>query len=174
MAAGATAFLSEEDRPEYPDHGETARPFEVPEPVGPPEGDRASSRDVVLIADDDAFRESLAEIVGLEGYDALQAADGEEALEILRQHHVDVLILDLQMPLLDGVSVLKALWPPPPKIILLSAFARYGPEDIDHMGLRAKGFRSLSKPVPPEQLVSAVHDALEGLHQDNGHDCDIE
>ena len=115
----------------------------------------------VLVADDDhALRESLVEILGMSGYHVLQAADGEEALIVLGQEDVDVVLLDLQMPGMDGVAVLEALTPPFPKVILLSAFARYSPEDIDRMGLGGKVTRSLRKPVPPIQLLAAISDAI--------------
>ena len=115
----------------------------------------------VLVADDDgALRETLVEILRLSGYRVLQAADGEEALAVLSQESVDVLLLDLQMPGMDGVEVLESLPPPPPKVILLSAFARYSREDIARMGLGSKVTRALQKPVPPVKLLAAISDAM--------------
>ena len=128
------------------------RPASMPRPKG-----------TVLVADDDhALRETVVEILGLAGYDVLQAADGEEALAVLSQESVDVLLLDLQMPGMDGIAVLEALGPPPPKVLLLSAFARYSAEDIDRMGLGGKVTRALQKPVPPVQLLTAISEAMDG------------
>jgi hypothetical protein len=53
-----------------------------------------------------------------------------------------------------------ALAPSSPKVILLSAFARYSPEDIGRMGLGSKVTRSLRKPVPPVQLLAATNQAM--------------
>ena len=64
------------------------------------------------------------------------------------------------MPRMDGVAVLEALAPPFPRVILLSAFARYGPQDINRMGLGEKVTRALRKPVPPIQLLAAISDAI--------------
>jgi CheY-like chemotaxis protein len=120
-----------------------------------------SVKGTVLVTDDDeALRDSVVEILGLAGYGVLEAADGDEALRVLSNQSVDVVLLDLQMPGMDGISVLEALEPPPPKVILLSAFARYSPEDIGRMGLAGKVTRALRKPVPPIELLAAISDVL--------------
>ncbi|HMK63110.1 MAG TPA: response regulator [Acidimicrobiales bacterium] len=119
----------------------------------------SSRRTVLVVDDDDAMRESLADILD-QDYTVLLAADGEEALRQVARQPVDVLILDMAMPKCDGLSVLQALGPPPPKVIVLSAFAYYGSEDIQQTGLGAKVTRALRKPAPPTQLLAAVHDAL--------------
>ncbi|HML01310.1 MAG TPA: response regulator [Acidimicrobiales bacterium] len=125
------------------------------------------SRRTVLVADDDAaLRETLADILD-ESYDVLQAADGEEALRQVLRRPVDVLILDMAMPKRDGISVLQALGPPPPKVIVLSAFAYYSPEDIDRMGLGRKVTRAFQKPAPPAELLAAVAEAVEELGRDS-------
>jgi len=118
----------------------------------------------ILVADDDAsLRDSVTDILNNEGYSVLQAADGEEALGVLSQQPVDVLLLDLAMPKLDGVAVLEALKPPLPKIILLSAFSYYSIDDIDRRGFGGKVTRALQKPYPPVELIAAVREAITEL-----------
>lgn len=57
----------------------------------------------VLVVDDDAdIRESLVELLELEGYAAVGAANGKEALDQLRRRPVAVVLLDLMMPVMDG------------------------------------------------------------------------
>ncbi len=143
-----------------------ARPLGALDTIGPSQ--RVGSGRTVLVADDDeALRETMADILAIEGYDVLQAADGEEALaQVLLHDSVDVLILDMAMPKRDGLSVLEDLGPAPPKVIVLSAFAYYGPEDIDRMGLGRKITRSLRKPVPPVRLLAAISEAVEELDRD--------
>jgi len=126
-----------------------------------------SAKSTVLVTDDDeAVRASVADILGLAGYEVLQAADGGEALRVLDQQSVHVLLLDMAMPQVDGLSVLEALGPPPPKVIILSAFAYYSPEDIDRRGLGGKVTRALVKPCQPVQLLAAVNDAMVELHDE--------
>jgi len=127
-----------------------------------------NAKSTVLVTDDDeAVRESVADILGLSGYDVLQAADGGEALRVLGQQSVDVLLLDMTMPKVDGLSVLEALGPPPPKVVLLSAFAYYSPEDIDRSGLGRKVTRALRKPCAPVELLAAVNEAMDELHDED-------
>jgi len=127
------AFLSEEDQP-VPPVLRAAGPEEPGE--GPRTTGRADSpRGTVLVADDDeAVRSTVTDILLLADYEVLQAANGDEALQVLGREPVDVLILDLHMPVRDGLSVLEALGPPPPKVVLVSAFAHYSPEESTTAG----------------------------------------
>ena len=127
-----------------------------PRPAGPP-----VARGVILVADDDdPLRETVAEILSLEGYTVLQADDGEEALDVLRRNEVDVLVLDLAMPRVDGLAVLTNLGARRPKVILYSAFEYFTFDQLDQMGFRREVFRLLRKPVPPPALLHAVAEAL--------------
>jgi two-component system nitrogen regulation response regulator GlnG len=64
----------------------------------------------ILIADDEpAIREALSRLIDLEGYQPLKAADGEEALAQITAHSPDVVLLDIHMPGLNGLAVLRAV-----------------------------------------------------------------
>jgi|GEM_PF-1034875 len=167
MAAAVMAFLSDKDQPVPRPVLRAAGPEKTDE--GPRTTGRADSpRGTVLVADDDeAVRSTVTDILRLADYDVLQAANGDEALQVLSRQPVDVLILDLHMPVRDGLSVLEALGPPPPKVILVSAFAHYSPEDIDRMGLGRKVTRALRKPCTPVELLAAVNDAMDELEREN-------
>ena len=65
---------------------------------------------VILIADDEAeIRDLLRLYLENNGYDVLEAADGLEALTILEKEHIDLAVLDIMMPRMDGLHVLKKL-----------------------------------------------------------------
>lgn len=128
---------------------------------GPRPAGSLPARGVVLVADDDdPLRETVVEILSLEGYTVLQADDGEEALEVLRRHEVDVLVLDLAMPRVDGLAVLTNLGARRPKVILYSAFEYFTFDQLEQMGVRREVFRLLRKPVPPPALLNAIAEAL--------------
>ena len=79
--------------------------FEANERAGPPQ-----RRPRVLIVDDDAaLRLVCATVLGLEGYEVFEAANGQEALELARTAAPDVMLLDISMPVLDGFGVAAAL-----------------------------------------------------------------
>lgn len=112
----------------------------------------------VLVADDDSdVRETTADILLAAGYDVLEAEDGYEALEILGARTVDVLLLDVRMPRCDGLGVLSRLDPPPPVVLLLSAYESSA-EMRNEVGTKVRRF--LRKPLPPLSLLDAVADAV--------------
>jgi CheY-like chemotaxis protein len=64
----------------------------------------------VLIVDDDAgLRLVCATVLGLEGYEVIEAANGQDALDLARSASPDVMLLDISMPVLDGFGVAAAL-----------------------------------------------------------------
>src|SRR5260370_17432963 len=78
----------------------------------------------VLIADDEkAARHGMARALASAGYELLEAADGNEALAVIRSGIADLAFLDLNMPGLDGVSVLRELGPMrgPCEIVVVTA-----------------------------------------------------
>jgi CheY-like chemotaxis protein len=118
-------------------------------------GDRGNIH--VLVVDDEAdIRATFAEILRSAGYQVTEAEDGFVALERLRSASVAVMVLDLNMPVLDGWQLLDQLDDPPP-VILVTAH--------DHgevMGFESKIGLYLQKPVRPESLLDAVVDAIKG------------
>ena len=114
----------------------------------------------VLVADDDeAIRLSVAEILRSRGYSVSEAQDGQEALDKVGREGVEVILLDVKMPLLDGISVVDRInpRPPPPGVLLVTAY------DIDeetHARLGTRVCKILRKPVPPVTLLQAVQQAV--------------
>ena len=69
-----------------------------------------SSKCTVLVIDDEqAFRESLRDILEAQGYGVVLAADGEAGLEQIRQGHFSLVLMDIRMPRKDGLQVLQEL-----------------------------------------------------------------
>ena len=121
----------------------------------------SSPKHTVLIVDDDAgVRESLVALLEITGHSILQAADGERALNTVRQQHVDALVLDLAMPRLDGLAVLEAMGPPPPKVVVYSALEYYTPAQIRQRAVGGSVISILRKPCPPTELLAAIAEAL--------------
>lgn len=63
--------------------------------------------DILVVDDDVDIRDTLRELLELEGYTSIGAANGQEALEQLRRHPVSVILLDLMMPVMDGFEFRK-------------------------------------------------------------------
>ncbi|MDE3086055.1 MAG: response regulator [Acidobacteriota bacterium] len=113
----------------------------------------------VLVADDDvAIRETLRAILELADHEVLVAEDGEEVWRILAEHDIDVLVLDLTMPRVDGWAVLRALGRRRPVVIVHTGNV-LSPGDIAAF-LEFRPFGVLAKPVPPARMLAAVADAV--------------
>ncbi len=114
----------------------------------------------ILVVDDDGeMRDLLAEILADEGYGAEQAADGAEALSRLRQQPFAAVIMDKNMPGVNGLDLLpglRALCPRTP-VILISAFGDAG-SFVD--ALREGAYEFLFKPFRIEELLRVVRQAL--------------
>ena len=111
----------------------------------------------VLVVDDDEDMRMLCRLgIELEGHEFLGARDGVEALALLESHEVDVVVLDLMMPGLDGMSVLAALADHDhPPVVMCSA--RTAPSDqIKALELGAVDF--VVKPFSPLGLPTLLSD----------------
>lgn len=113
----------------------------------------------ILIADDDPeFVESVKEILEQNGYNVFVACDGGQAISRVKENKIDVLILDMRMPVLCGYEVyleLQKLGCGVPTIIV-TAYADIERERLDLLrALSVSGF--LSKPFDPKELLAAVN-----------------
>ena len=110
----------------------------------------------VLVADDEAgMRETLADILAACGYGVTSAADGDAALDAIRNNPFDVVVMDIRMPGRDGVSVLREVGKPPPRVILMTAYAK----ERHLKEAREKAFAVVNKPFPVPQLLDLVASA---------------
>lgn len=70
----------------------------------------AQVKQVILIVDDEeGLREGLSRLLEGEGYAVLAAETGEEALQVLQQSHIDLVLTDMRMPGMDGIELLKKI-----------------------------------------------------------------
>jgi two-component system, cell cycle sensor histidine kinase and response regulator CckA len=126
----------------------------VPAPQGPAEG----GKEVVLIAEDDSsVRGVLARTLRDYGYTVLEAADGNEALEVAARESVppDMLIADVVMPRINGRQLWRELakrWPDLP-VLFISGYTGF---DAVSKGLLDEGRDFLQKPIDPEELARKV------------------
>lgn len=85
----------------------------------------------ILVADDnDASRELIREVLEMSGYDVVEAVDGQAAVSRARESVPDLVLVDIQMPRLDGYGVLRELRGDPRfngvRVVALTAFAMQG------------------------------------------------
>jgi two-component system cell cycle response regulator DivK len=118
----------------------------------------STRKSLILIADDrESSRELLRLVLERAGYEVVEAEDGEQALARARADHPDLILLDLQMPGLDGYEVLAALRREARfenlPVLALTASAMRG----DRERIMEAGFTDyLAKPAGPEVLRETV------------------
>lgn len=113
----------------------------------------------ILVCDDDKDNVEAIDIyLTQEGYEVLKAYDGDEAIKVLKRNEVDLLIMDVMMPRLDGIrATLKIRENMSLPIIILSAKS----EDADKiLGLNIGADDYITKPFNPLELVARVKSQL--------------
>ena len=119
------------------------------------------ARSSVLVVDDD---ESLRRITQLQlqeaGHEVLTAANGEEALRLLEEHPVALVITDFKMPGMSGLDLLQAVRKSSPQtsVLMITAF---GTVQSAVEAMKAGAFDYITKPIDYEELVLVVSRALE-------------
>ncbi len=157
----------------------------------------SESRGTVLAVDDDpGALSALADALGTLGFEVVQAADGAAALELARKHQPDVVLLDVQMPGMDGFEVCRQLKTDPIMLLVPVVFLTgHGSRRARLEGLEAGATDFLNKPCDlvelevrvrnlvnfrrltteldsAEQMVFSIARVVEARDQDTGDHCE--
>ena len=110
----------------------------------------------VLIADDNAgWRRAVGDCLAREGFRTLEAADGEEAIEMVRAERLDVVLIDFHMPRLDGIQTVRIIrreqrWLP---VVLMTAHPTLVPlDEVEELRVETV----LAKPADRRVIISTV------------------
>ena len=117
-------------------------------------------RKQVLIVDDEPnLRKILSAQLTRDGYDVLTAEDGEQGLALLGEHHIDLVITDLKMPKVDGMTLLKRALVEEPElpVVLITA---HGSIDTAVEALKSGAFDFVTKPFDKDEVRQIVAKAL--------------
>ncbi len=125
---------------------------------------------VVVVDDDEALRNALRRALRLEGYDVEVAVDGADALTQLAGLSADLVVLDVLMPVLDGVTMCRRLRASGDATPILMLTARDAVSDRV-VGLDAGADDYLTKPFALEELLARVRALLRRSHPD--HDASL-
>jgi nitrogen regulation protein NR(I) len=117
-------------------------------------------RKQILVVDDELnLRRVLRAQLERDGYDVHTAEDGEQALSLLREHHIDLVITDLRMPKLDGMELLRriAAMEDAPPVVMITA---HGTVDTAVEALKTGAFDYITKPFDQDDVRTIVRKAL--------------
>ena len=113
----------------------------------------------ILIAEDETIiRLDLKDLLERAGFDVVaEARDGEEAVELAREHRPDLALMDVKMPRLDGIEAARRILDERPiPIVMLTA---YGQEELVTRAAEAGVFGYLVKPFREQDVLPAIHTA---------------
>jgi DNA-binding response OmpR family regulator len=114
----------------------------------------------VLVVDDQTeVREFLTDFLSLKGFDVVQASNGKQAMEVFEHEHPDVAIVDVEMPVLNGLQFSKKILAENsdfPILIITAFLKKYDDSDFLDIGVR----NILTKPIDLNTLYSEIQKAL--------------
>jgi two-component system response regulator AtoC len=116
-------------------------------------------KQVLIVDDEPNLRKILSAQLSRHGYDVLTAEDGEQGLAYLRDHHIDLVVTDLKMPKVDGMTLLRrALQEDPDRpVVMITA---HGTVDTAVEALKIGAFDYLTKPFDKDEVRAIVAKAL--------------
>ncbi|MCF2716799.1 response regulator [Paenibacillus sp. 203] len=114
---------------------------------------------VLIVDDQNGIRILLMEVFGSEGYETFQAANGKIALEIVEKEPPDLVLLDMKIPGMDGLEILKHLktMNPDIKVIMMTA---YGELDMIKEATELGALMHFTKPFDIDEMRIAVNKQL--------------
>lgn len=114
---------------------------------------------LMIVDDEPIVRRSLSDWLKEEGFDIFTAEDGYKAIELIEKEKVDCVILDLKMPGMDGIQVLKEIKRrrPETKVIMITA---YGTIQNAVEAMKIGAYDYITKPFEPEDIVESIRRAL--------------
>jgi two-component system, cell cycle response regulator DivK len=116
---------------------------------------------ILIVEDQDDNRRILRDLLSSAGFDLIEATTGAEGVRLAESHRPDLILMDIQMPVLDGYEATRRLKAQPElrhiPIIVVTSYALSG-DDIKARAAGADDY--VTKPFSPRQLLAKIHQFL--------------
>lgn len=120
-----------------------------------------SNKPLVLVADDEpSMRTNIMEILAEEGLDFLEAEDGIQALKLASEHDPELLLVDIKMPGMSGIEVLKSIKKTYPELPVI-VFTAFGSNERPIEAMKMGAFDYIEKPFDIEEFLLVIRRALD-------------
>jgi DNA-binding NtrC family response regulator len=110
---------------------------------------------ILVIDDDPAMREACLAVLEGEGYLVTSVHNGEAGLQTVHEQNVDLVLVDLKMPGMDGLEVLKRIREEDPELLVIMITA-YGTVEAAVDAMKSGAFDFITKPFSPQELRLVV------------------
>ena len=119
------------------------------------------SKRILVVEDQEDNRQILRDLFGSVGYEMVEAHDGEAGVAAAKKEHPDLILMDIQLPLLDGYEATRRIKADPElkniPVIVVTSYALSG----DEVKARAAGCDAyVTKPYSPRQLLAKIREFL--------------
>ncbi len=119
------------------------------------------SKKILVVEDTEDNRQILRDLLGMAGYDMVEAHDGAQGVAMAAEHRPDLILMDIQMPVLDGYEATRRIKADPAlaaiPIVAVTSYALSG----DEAKARAAGCNDyIAKPYSPRQMLAKVREIL--------------
>ena len=114
---------------------------------------------VLLVDDEEEFVETLADRLQMRDLEASTAHNGEEALSVVKEDEPDVIVLDLKMPGIDGIEVLRRVKKAYPRVEVI-ILTGHGSQKDEEAARSLGAFDYVTKPADLDKLVPRIRDAF--------------
>ena len=121
----------------------------------------STMKKILVVEDTEDNRQILRDLLGMAGYDMIEAHDGAEGVNQATQHKPDLILMDIQMPVMDGYEATRQIKANPElkaiPIVAVTSYALSGDEEK----ARAAGCDGyIAKPYSPRQMLAKVREIL--------------
>lgn len=115
---------------------------------------------ILIVDDEEKIRKVLSSILGMRGYEALEASSGEEALDLLGRKPIDAVLLDILMPGIGGMEVLAHIRRELPEVPVIMITA-YGNISLAVEAIKKGAYDFIEKPLDAEKILISLRNAID-------------
>ena len=116
---------------------------------------------ILVVEDEEDNRQILRDLLATSGYEMVEAEDGEQALAAVDQHRPDLILMDIQLPIMDGYEATRRIRANPAnKRIPIIAVTSYALSGNESMALAAGCDAYVPKPYSPRELLAKIREFL--------------
>ncbi len=125
---------------------------------------------ILVVEDNEENRKLVRDVLTFKGYEIIEAETGEEGVRLAHDRHPDLILMDIQLPGIDGATALRQLRADPATRMIPALAVTASAMEQDRQTIMAAGFEGYqSKPLNIKAFVEAVRQVLDRTSEQRGH-----
>ena len=125
---------------------------------------------ILVVEDNEKNRKLVRDVLTFKGYEIIEAETGEEGVRLAHERHPDLILMDIQLPGIDGATALRQLRADPATRMIPALAVTASAMEQDRQTIMSAGFEGYqSKPLNIKAFVEAVRQVLDQTSEQRGH-----